>query len=111
MEIEKVAQYCHEAARYYSQEAGFHVDPDWSVLPAHKKEAAIKAVRFFAGNPVSRPADLHNLWMQEKLAKGWKLGDYSDELKQRPCLVPYHQLSDLQKGRILLFYGIARSWL
>ena len=40
----------------------------------------------------------HELWAQERLVQGWKLGpERNDERKEHPCLVPYSELPESEK--------------
>ena len=36
----------------------------------------------------------HEAWMQERLSRGWKLGERNAAQKTSPYLVPYDQLSE-----------------
>ena len=36
----------------------------------------------------------HEAWMEERLSRGWKLGERNAENKTSPYLVPYDQLSE-----------------
>ncbi|WP_295877106.1 RyR domain-containing protein [uncultured Akkermansia sp.] len=40
----------------------------------------------------------HNVWAEERLRQGWKLGLCRDEqLKTHPCLIPYEDLPEKEK--------------
>ena len=42
--------------------------------------------------------NVHNTWMQTRLAEGWKLGDYrNDVLKTHPSIIPYDKLPEEEK--------------
>lgn len=42
---------------------------------------------------------VHAAWMRERMAAGWTLGPKrDDEKKEHPCLVPYDELSEEEKG-------------
>lgn len=42
---------------------------------------------------------VHTAWMRERLAAGWSFGPKrDDEKKEHPCLVPYDELSEEEKG-------------
>lgn len=42
--------------------------------------------------------NVHEVWAQNRINEGWKYGDKrNDELKQHPCLVPYEELSEVEK--------------
>lgn len=58
---------------------------------------------------ISLPADLislteqiaenvHEVWAQGRIAQGWTYGEKrDDENKKTPCLVPYSELSEIEK--------------
>ena len=53
------------------------------------------AVKEFPPELVEFMAELeHESWMQERLSRGWKLGERNAEKKTSPYLVPYDQLSE-----------------
>lgn len=40
----------------------------------------------------------HEIWAQQRLADGWRLGPARDDEKKRhPCLVPYEELPESEK--------------
>jgi len=40
----------------------------------------------------------HEVWASGRIAEGWSYGEVRDEnKKQHPCLVPYEELSELEK--------------
>lgn len=42
--------------------------------------------------------NVHEVWAQTRIAQGWTYGiERKDDLKQRPCLVPYEKLSEEEK--------------
>ena len=41
---------------------------------------------------------VHDTWMKERLAAGWKYGPKrNDDKKTHPCLVPYDELPESEK--------------
>jgi ryanodine receptor 2 len=42
--------------------------------------------------------NVHEVWAQSRIEEGWKYGsERNDTLKQHPCLVPYEQLTEMEK--------------
>lgn len=42
--------------------------------------------------------NVHEVWARSRLNEGWKYGpERSDEYKTHPCLVPYEELSEIEK--------------
>ena len=43
--------------------------------------------------------NVHEVWAQSRISQGWTYGpERSDALKQHPCLVPYEELSEIEKA-------------
>jgi hypothetical protein len=41
----------------------------------------------------------HDVWARQRLSEGWTYGlQRDDDCKQHPCLVPYDELSEIEKG-------------
>ena len=41
---------------------------------------------------------VHNTWMENRIQEGWSYGPVrNDLLKQTPCIVPYEELSEIEK--------------
>lgn len=42
--------------------------------------------------------NVHEVWAQSRMAEGWTYGPVRDDVKkQHPCLVPYHELPEIEK--------------
>ncbi len=43
--------------------------------------------------------NVHKVWAQSRIEQGWTYGkERNDVLKQHPCLVPYEELSEIEKA-------------
>ena len=43
--------------------------------------------------------NVHEVWAQNRLKEGWTYGPVRDDAKrQTPCLIPYEQLSEVEKA-------------
>ena len=42
--------------------------------------------------------NVHEVWAKSRMDQGWTLGERSDELRQHPCLVPYEELTEIEKA-------------
>lgn len=43
--------------------------------------------------------NVHEVWAKSRLDQGWVYGDErNDALKQHPCLIPYEDLPEVEKG-------------
>ena len=41
---------------------------------------------------------VHKTWMASRINEGWSYGpERNDSLKQTPCIVPYNELSEIEK--------------
>ena len=43
--------------------------------------------------------NVHEVWAESRMNQGWTHGEKRDDvLKQHPCLVPYEELTDVEKA-------------
>lgn len=43
--------------------------------------------------------NVHEVWAKNRIEQGWSYGvERNDELKQHPCLIPYEELSEIEKA-------------
>ncbi len=107
-----IAQACHEANREYCESIGDTSQPSWDDAPEWQKASAIDGVRHFADNPDATPEQMHEKWMQAKVADGWVYGEVKDvDAKTHPCLVPYSELPEAQKKKDEIFISTVRQML
>jgi len=107
MTLENIAMICHEANRAYCMAIGDHSQQIWAEAPDWQKASAIKGVAFRIENPGATGASMHQSWLNEKIADGWKLGPVKDvDKKEHPCMVPYGKLPHEQKVKDHLFSAV-----
>ena len=105
-----IAEVCHEANRAYCAALGDMSQVPWSEAPLWQRESAIKGVLYHISHSDSTPAAIHNSWMAEKAADGWKYGEVKDaDKKEHPCFVPYDELPTEQKAKDYIFSAIAKT--
>lgn len=110
MNIEDIAKVCHAANRAYCQTLGDYSQPIWEEAPQWQKQSAINGVQFHLNNSWADPSAMHDNWMAQKQAEGWKYGPVKDpEKKEHPCMVPYEDLPPEQKRKDLLFIGVVAA--
>ena len=112
LNVEQIAQVCHETNRAYCQTIGDDSQPTWENAPEWQKKSAQNGVIFHIENPLSNPWDSHENWVREKRAQGWVFGPVKDpEKKEHPCMVPFHQLPMEQQMKDQLFISIVKSFV
>jgi hypothetical protein len=110
MDVQSIARVCHEANRAYCQSIGDNSQPDWGSAPDWQKQSAENDVRFHLENPNAAPSHLHEEWLKEKHAAGWKYGPVKDpDKKTHPCFVPYEELPEEQKKKDALFIAVVHA--
>ena len=110
MDIEEIAEMCHEVNRLYCRKLGDFSQLGWDEAPAWQRESAIKGVQHALENPNAKPSDSHESWLAEKKAAGWQYGPVKNpELKEHPCFVPYDELPEEQKRKDALFLAVVRA--
>ena len=112
MEIEKIAEACHEANRGLCLAFGDESQPRWADAPEWQRKSAIAGVEFHRDNPNATPSASHDSWLEEKRRDGWKYGPTKDpEKKEHPCFVPYDALPVEQRVKDYAFKAICTALL
>ena len=107
--IDNVARLCHAANRVLQAAAGDPLNPVWDDLDNDLKNSTYIGVMKVRDGANS--VELHESWMKERIAQGWKYGPVLDrELKLHPNLVPYDYLSDDQRIKDMMFETIVRNY-
>lgn len=108
---ENIAKICHEANRAYCETIGDFSQESWEGAPAWQRESAILGVKLHFNNEGSTVSDSHNSWMAQKVSEGWVYGvEKNIEKKEHPCIVPYEELSVLQKRKDYIFKFIVDGY-
>lgn len=93
MDVEKIAQVCHEVNRIFCKSHGDESQPSWEDAPQWQKDSAICGVDAHRLDPGMTPEDSHKGWLRHKEKDGWVYGPVKDPDKKRhPCMMPYEQL-------------------
>lgn len=112
MKYEEIARVAHETNRAYCITLGDKSQPSWDEAPGWQKESAMFGVVFKADNPAVSPADMHENWMKQKIDDGWTWGPVKRiEIKEHPCMVPYHELPAEQRMKDKLFSAVVSALL
>ena len=109
MKAEVIAKVCHEVNKAFCEANGDYSQKSWHEAEEWQKQSAIKGVEF-ALNNISTPADQHEAWVKEKTEAGWVYGPMKDsEKKTHPSIVPFDQLSLIEKTKDYLFVAVVNS--
>lgn len=107
--VEQVARVCHEANRAWQLATGDPApSPPWDDAPQWQRDSAVAGVREALDG--ASPEQLHEAWVQAKLADGWQYGPAKDaDRRTHPCLVPYAELPVDQLRKDHLFRAIVTA--
>jgi hypothetical protein len=110
MKTETIAKTCHEVNRAYCRAIGDFSQDSWELCPDWQTESAIAGVEFKLANLEATPTDMHNSWMNAKIADGWVYGKVKcAKAKIHPCILPYAALSSEQQVKDYLFSAVVAS--
>lgn len=108
--VESIARICHHVNREYCSLAGDFSQTSWDDAPQWQRDSAIAGVNLHLSDPSAGPRASHESWMAQKVAEGWVYGPVKDpERKQHPCVVPFDELSEFQRGKDYIFRGIVHA--
>lgn len=105
---ETLARAAHEMNLAYCIAQGDFSHAHWDDAPEEQKASARMGVEgAMAGRT---PEEQHASWAQRKLDEGWTYGPTKDmDAKTHPALVPYRELSAVQKKKDQLFIDAVRA--
>lgn len=112
MDVWSVARVVHAALREYESLTHGDDNPPWDELSDEIRWAYIHGVLNVNERADITPEELHENWVENKLRHGWTYGLVKNFLtKTHPCLVPYEELSTVEKGKAILFIAVAKTLL
>lgn len=110
LSCEQIARVCYEANRAYSMSLGDFSLSTWDMAPQWQKDSQMSGVREIMANPNVTPAQIHEKWVDEKKASGWKHGPVKrPEALEHPSLLPYGKLPESERVKDVLLIAIVRS--
>lgn len=110
MEVEQIAEVCHEANRIYCATQGDFSHKNWKETSWSLKQSAIAGVVFLQENHEASLGALHEQWRENRKVQGWVYGEIKDEAtKTHPCMRPYEDLPAMQKAKDALFRSIVKA--
>lgn len=106
--IKALAKIVHDANRSYCEILGDFSQKPWSEAPGYNHTSAMKGIEAVVLNPSITPEGIHDVWMEQKIADGWKYGPTKDyELKTHPSIVPYSELSHYEQFKdFIVIYNV-----
>lgn len=100
----RIAEACHEMNRAWCELHGDHSQVPWAEAEEWQRESALSGIKFLINNRDATPISLHEEWLRNKLADGWKYGPAKDvDKKEHPCMVPYDKLPFEQRAKDTIF--------
>lgn len=110
MELEQIAQVCHEANRAYCMALGDLSHQEWRNAPEWQRKSAIAGVKAVIEGGIYSDEKLHENWMKDKVADGWVYGQVKDANKKtHPCIRPYNEIPLQERVKDALFLAIVKT--
>lgn len=110
--VQVVAERAHEMNRLYCAQLGDESHLPWKQTPQDLKASVMAGVQQIIENPTITPEQNHELWMQRKLAEGWRYAAFkSTQHKTHPCLVAYEELPFAERMKDVIFGAVVRAQL
>lgn len=108
--VARIAQVMHETMRAWQKANGETPAPPWGRAPKWMKEASFASVAWRIANPNAPVSAQHDQWMTQKTSQGWKYGRTKSGVKKtHPMLVPYSELSEVEKRKDALVNAVIDS--
>jgi hypothetical protein len=110
MNSKQIAQIVYEANRAFSEVEGAVAGRPWDSLNDEEKEGIVLSVERLSKSSGASYEAHHNNWLASARESGWKYGPVLNEAtRERPCFVPYEQLSEKQKKNARMTVELVRA--
>ena len=110
MNVEEIAQVCHDANRRLCITQDDNSQQSWEETPWSTKQSAIAGVVFLHENSGASLRSLHESWRKRKMEEGWVHGAEKDDLvKTHPAILPYEELPAHQQIKDRLFRAVVTA--
>lgn len=107
-----VASVMYEANRALAASTGDMSHVPWVDAGAETVGHFIRGVDAVLNNPTMTAKEGHDFWVADHLTRGWTFGPVKDrENKKHPCLIPFEELSEIEKAKDHLYIAIVRALL
>lgn len=84
---------------------------EYSELSELEKTLLIESAMQVVYEDISTAKECHDIWMKIKIDQGYKYGEIKcDKEKTHPCMIPFEELSFLQKLKDELFVNMVRMY-
>lgn len=108
--IEDVARIAYDANRRLNIVAGNVDYPTWDDVAPEDRLMFLEGVRGQWANPNRSAKQVHDYWMDDRIANGWKYGETRDfHLKTHPSLIPFEEISVLEQVKDTLFTNMVAA--
>ena len=109
--IDEIARVCHEALNAIDEADSKNITVSWPNLSYNEKETVLEGVEYYLLHPLATPEMVHNNWVAEQAAAGWKFsaGTINELEKTHPQMVPFTKLHGRQKAQATVFRSIVLS--
>jgi len=106
--IEACARAAYEANRAYCFALGDYSHGPWEHAPEWQTESTKAGVPgVLAGRT---PEQMHEHWLADKRAAGWKHGPLKDPVKkEHPCILPYADLPQAQRVKDEIYIAVVKA--
>lgn len=110
--VDQIACTAHEAMWGYCLATGIMLmSGTWQTATEDVKDAKRRAVRRVWENPNVSVQELHEEWVNVKVAEGWRYGEGFDVVqKLHPWLVPFGELTRDQRTQYHIFKHVVEAF-
>jgi hypothetical protein len=110
MLVDMLSVLAHNTLRTYCRAHQDFSQPAWEDTEEWQRDSTYQAVRLHLAQPDLANSATHDAWAAARIADGWKYGPVKDTaLKINPCLVPFEELSPMQRGKDALMKAVVHS--
>lgn len=110
--INQIAQECHlKNDELMLANGEVPNSTSWHEMDDHMKDMNIKSVKKALLNPNLTAKDMHDEWMKNKIADGWRYGITKDaDQKTHPLIIDFDKMNDIDKLKDQIFIDVVNKY-
>ena len=109
--IYDVCKVCHDKNNELMVANGETPRGDWESLDQVDKDLTYKSVKRIIDDRTITAKDIHDEWMTNKESDGWVYGLVKDPVnKTHPLMIPFDEMSDIDKQKDQSFIDIVNTY-
>jgi hypothetical protein len=107
----QIAKTAHAVHVTFCNEMIIATQPAWDEISEEHRQVIISSVDKIVMGEITSKVESHNNFVAMKKSQGWRYGQYNSDYKLNPRLVPFEELTLMDRIKESLFFETVKSFI